>query len=248
MHEYGHLDVRGLSATTIDFEMSADPAYAHAKYKLGRAVLTKGDEGGESVLPDDAAERQRTTWYEEDRAWQLLKAKKYQEAAPLFEQLAARGSSYALLSLGWMHQYGHLGAPDPQKAISLWEQAARMGNDSARFRIAKTLLRKGDHAQARALFLQGAVSGHTPCLHRAGRMLVRGQGGPTDRDAGVALLTRAADNAHIYARRELLRLEMMDAGSILERLRVRVKLLALAIATFRRAVREPDLRYSDDIR
>jgi TPR repeat protein len=248
MHEYGHLGVGGLKATTIDFEMSADTAYADAKYKLGRAVLTKGDEGGESVFHDDAAERQRTTSYEEDRAWELLKAKKYQEAAPLFEQLAARGSSYALLSLGWIQNYGHLGAPDPKKAISLWEEAARMGNDSARFRIAGTLFHKGDRVRARALYLQGAVSGHTPCLHRAGKMLVRGHGGPADREAGVALLTRAANNGHVYARRELLRLEFLDARSMLERLRVRVKLLALAIATFRRAVREPDLRYSDDIR
>jgi TPR repeat protein len=254
MHMNGHLGPPDVAKGIAAFEKAAVPGYPEAKYFLGSALLKAGDRRrAEIAFREGAAENnERCTselmHLEETRAWEALKAEKYQEAALLYEPLVARGSLDALINLGWMFNRGHLGAPDPQKAMSLWEQAARMGSVDAKFRIARTLIANGESLRARALFLEGAELSHKPCMYWAGRMEVRGQGGPTNHEAGVALLKRAADSGHVYARRDLLRLELTDAGSVLERLRVRAKLLSFALATFRRAVREPDFCHSDDIR
>jgi TPR repeat protein len=180
-----------------------------------------------------------------DRAWRAMEARNYAEAARLFEPLAARGSETALLNLGWMYKNGHLGPPDREKAMSFWEKAASAGSASARHHMGRALMESGDLQRARALFIEGANQGNKACMSMAGKMLVRGRGGEVSHDAGVAWLTRAADDGHAHARRELLRLDMQSSRSLPRRLWLWWKVILLAFATFFRALRN---RYSDDFR
>ena len=102
--------------------------------------------------------------------------------------------------------------------------------------------------RARTLFLEAAGQGDTPSMYTAGHMLFRGEGGEVNRAAGVALLTSAADSGHIWAQRALLRLQLADARTMRGRLHVHWKVLRLAWSMFAKAARDPDFRYSDDIK
>lgn len=180
------------------------------------------------------------------RAWRAMDAGDYEESARLFGPFAARGSETALNSLGWMYNNGHLGPRDSAKAMSLWEQALAGGSNAARVYLGRALIETGDPQRARALFLEDADQGHKPSLYWAGRMSVRGQGGERDEDAGVALLTRAAAGGHIFARRDLLRLEIRDARSWLGRLWAYCKVVSNALAVIPNIFRDPHI--SDDLR
>jgi hypothetical protein len=254
MHQHGLLGSPDLEKAIAAFENAAIPGYSEAKYFLGQALQTKGDrDRAEAAFRDGAAEGDlrcvgELTRIEEERAWEALEAWNYRAAARLFEPLAERGSVYALINLGWMYSRGHLGARDPKKAIALWEEAVRMGSIDAKHRIARTLLDNGDLPRARTLFLEGAEWGYKPSIYWAGRMLIHGQGGEADRRAGVALLKRAADGGHVFAHRELLRLELNDARSVLGRLRAHGKIALGILAVVRRAIRDPKLYCSDDFR
>jgi len=180
-----------------------------------------------------------------ERAWRAFDAEDYEEAARLLEPLAARGSETALLHLGWLYSKGHLGPANREKAIALWEEAARAGSATAKHYLGWALRKSGDLRRARALFIEGAEQGHTPCMNKAGRMLVRGQGGEADLQAGVAWLTRAADSGHVYARRELFRLEALRARSWFGRVWVYGKMVRYIFSSVPRLVRNPD---GDDFR
>lgn len=182
---------------------------------------------------------------EEWRAWDAMEAGAYFESARLFEPLAALGSETALLSLGWMHSQGHLGPPDLEKAISLWETAERAGSVKAKLDLGWAWKKKGDLQRARAIYLEGAEQGYTPCMCGGGKMLVRGEGGEADFPAGVAWLTRAADSGHVFARRELMGLAIRDAPSLWGRLFLYCKMIWFVLGTVPRYVREP---YADDFR
>jgi TPR repeat protein len=58
---------------------------------------------------------------------------------------------------------------------------------------------------------------------------VDGRGGPADLDAGIAWLEKAAAKGHIFSQRSLLALEQRDAKSLLKKLSIKVKIIALAI-------------------
>lgn len=254
MYQHGHLGSPDLDKAILAFKRAAIPGYADAKYFLGLALLEKGDrDGAETAFRAGAAEGDlrymgELTRIEQERAWEALEAWNYREVARLFEPLAERGSVYALINLGWMYNRGHLGARDPKTAIALWNEAARMGSIDAKHRIARALLDNGDSPRARALFLEGAEWGHKPSIYWAGRVLVRGLGGEADRQAGVALLGRAAERGHVFARRELLRLELNDTRSVLGRLRALGKIALLILAIISRVTRDPSLYFSDDYR
>lgn len=253
LYEHGHIGAPDLDKAIAAFEKAAVPGHPEGMYYLGQALLKKGERvRAQRVFREGSAElhqgcARELLQLEEQLAWEKLDAKKYAEAAQLFDALAARGSIYALINLGWMYEGGHLGAPNPTRAIALWDEAARAGGVNAKYRMARALLRGADPERARALFLEGAEAGHKPCIYWAGKVLVRGQGGPVDREAGLSLLKRAADSGHEFARRELLRLEMKETPTMLGRLRVRGKILRLAFRFLRRAAREPDIRYSEDL-
>jgi|GEM_PF-4871491 len=182
---------------------------------------------------------------EEQRAFRALDAAKYKEAARLYETLAEQGSETALLNLGWMLESGHLGQPDREKAMLLWERAANGGSLTAKYSLGRAWKEKGDLRRARALFIDGAERGHKPSMFMAGRMLVRGEGGEADCKAGEALLLRASREGHMFARRELSRLKINRARSPVVRLVLYCEMLLTSFATLPRYVRNPN---SDDFR
>jgi TPR repeat protein len=182
---------------------------------------------------------------EEHRAFDALEAGNYAVSARLFEPLAARGSETALLNLGWMYCYGRLGPPDREKAIALWEEAARGGSAAAKHYLGRAFKKAGDLQRARSLFIEGAEQGNTACMNMVGRMLVRGQGGDADFQTGVAWLTRAADSGQVYARRELFRLEALRTRSWLRRVWVHGEMIRYVLSFIPRYARNP---YSDDFR
>lgn len=176
---------------------------------------------------------------EEQRALDAKRAGEYLESARLFEPLAAFGSEMALLVLGCMHRDGRLGPPDLDKAIALFERAAGTGSARAKVYLGAAWKKKGDLQCARAIFLDGAEQGDTPCMCRLGRMLVRGEGGETDLATGVAWLTRAADSGHVFARRELFCLEIRNSPSLLGRFLLFCKLVRFVRRTIPGLARNP---------
>ncbi|MBP6012271.1 MAG: sel1 repeat family protein [Alphaproteobacteria bacterium] len=255
LHEHGHIGAPDLDKAIAAYEKSAVPGNPEGMYYLGQALLKKGDRArAQKVFREGSAElhlgcTRELLDLEEQLAWEMLEARKYAEAAQLFDALAARGSVYALINLGWMYNRGHLGAPDPKKAIALWEQAARAGSVEAQHRIARALLRSGDRARALALFLECAERGYKPSIYWAGRALVRRQAGPADRDQGLALLERAVERGHALARIEILLLAFKEAPTFFGRLRAGIRIVKGGYDHACRAAREPgDVRHSDNFR
>lgn len=187
------------------------------------------------------------TQSDEQRAWDALTSGAYQESARLYELLAKRGSTHALVNLGRMYKNGQLGAPDLDKAMSYFERAANVGSAPAKYSLAQAWITKGDPHRARVLLLEAAEQGHTPSMNKVGGMLVSGQGGDVDVQAGTEWLTRAASGGHVYAERELLRLRLEASRSFGQRMLIRWKILRLVLSVLARA-NEQDLKYSDDFR
>jgi TPR repeat protein len=220
--------------------------WLHDSGHLGRrdtekaiSLYEKAVEAGSAVAKD------YLRYLEENRAWSVLETGAYEKSARLFEPLAERGSVTALLNLGWMYNNGRLGPRDIEKAISFYERAARTGSASAKHYLGNALRRKGELQRARALFIEGAEQGNTPCMTMAGKMMVRGQGGVKDLQAGTAWLERAAGTGHLYARRELLRLEIEKSRSPFGKLRLWGKVVWGAFAIIPLVTRDP---YSDNLR
>lgn len=177
------------------------------------------------------------------RAWEQLTNFRYKEAARQYEDLAARGSINALISLGWMHTHGKLGPPDLDKAILFYESAVSAGSVRAKYRLARVLLRKNEAERARALLVEAGLQGHKPSIYWAGRMMTRGEGGDVDTDTGIAWLNHAADSGHAFARRELLRVERKDSRSPWRHIWLYCRLISLAFVVIPRMMKDP---YGDD--
>lgn len=178
---------------------------------------------------------------DEQRARVAFDAGDYRESARLFERLAAQGSQDALVHLGWMYKTGRIGAaPDVEKAISHWEKAAHDGNLSAKYYLARTWMERGEPRRARTLFLESAEQGHPPSMYWAGTMLVAGEGGAVDHIAGAAWLAHAADRGHVFARRDLLALEIRTAKSLPARLRLYAMLAWHIMVSLPVIIRHPD--------
>jgi hypothetical protein len=76
-------------------------------------------------------------------------------------------------------------------------------------------------------------------MYWAGRMLMRGEGGDADLQAGVAWLTRGADGGHAFCRRALFGLEMRNSASLSGRLLVHCKMIWYVLGMIPRLVRNP---------
>ncbi len=178
-------------------------------------------------------------------ASRALDARKYNEAAALYEPLADAGVETALLNLGWMYKNGHLGSPDLDKAISLYERASNKGSAIAKHYLGRSLMEKGELNRARSLFLEGAMLGNKACMTMAGKMLVRGLGGEQNVDVGTTWLVRAADAGQLFAQRELLRMEVHNSRSLLHRFFLYLRIVKVVLVAIPRMVLHP---LSDDFR
>ena len=179
----------------------------------------------------------------EQRAWDAIESCKYEVAAGLLEPLAASGSGWAYESLGWMHQRGKLGPRNLDMAVTYFEAALRHGYRRSMYSLGRALKAKGDLQCARTVLLESAEQGDKRSMNAIVNMLLRGQDGATDREGGYTWLTRAATEGHAYAQRDLLRWELKRAPSLLDRVRIRGKLIGLFVSFARRLMKDP---YSDD--
>jgi uncharacterized protein len=176
-------------------------------------------------------------------AWRAMQAGNYEKAARLYEPLAAQGSETALICLGSMYERGRLGVRDEEKAISLWEKAASAGSAPAKYRLGRLFKNKGDFSSARKWFVEGAKQNHKPSLYMGGRMLMCGQGGDVESHTGRTWMLLAADGGHVFAQRDLLRMQIRDSRSLWTRLRLYRELVRLIFSGAARYAREP---YSED--
>jgi len=170
----------------------------------------------------------------------MLAAERYEDAARLFEPLAEQGSVTALLSLGWMHNAGRLGASNRVAAVEYWESAASKGSPEAIYYLGRNKLESGDANTARDLFMQGALLGQKSCIYRAGKMLVQGQGGVTDRERGMEMLQHAAQQGHVYARRMVLGLEYRASRSVLRKIVLSCAMISHTLKNLPRFLKHAD--------
>lgn len=177
---------------------------------------------------------------EEQRGYEAIEAGQFEDARRLLEPLAARGSAYASLALGWIYETGKLGAPDPTLAISCYQRAVTAGGSEAQRYLAKLLHKEGRKVDARTTFERGAEAGDISCMFWLGKLILEGEGGVSDRNLGRRWLEAAAAQGHLYARRKLLSLEQEEAPSIIKKLSVLGRSIALIPQVVREICKGPD--------
>lgn len=119
-----------------------------------------------------------------------------EEAIRLFEVASGLGHTVSTYNLAIAHLQGIGGVNDPEAGVVLLEAAAEADLDRAQYDLAGLLyegrLVPQDHAAARTWFERAAAMGDPFALYNLGLMQLSGEGGPVDRDGGVADIADAA--------------------------------------------------------
>lgn len=136
-------------------------------------------------------------------AHRALSAGKYDVALREYQLLAERGSSNAWISLGWMHQHAAGTPKDLAMAEDCFRKAASLGDVTGVFHLARLFKEGGKHEAAFANFLSAAVREHLPSTYWTGSCYLLGEGVQRDYMKAELYLKRAADQGHIFARRDL---------------------------------------------
>lgn len=182
---------------------------------------------------------------QEHRAYRAIEKGDYGKARRLLEPVAARGSIYSLLTLGGFYEWGRLGAVDLNLAASYYERAAIEGSDEAHRLLGRVLYDLGEKEKARAAFRYGADVGNVSCMYWLGNLEIDGCGGVADVNQGTEWLVAAAEQGHIFAKRDLLVLEIRHTKSVFEKLLKQFQIVALAKDAIKEAWRDAS---SDKIR
>lgn len=69
------------------------------------------------------------------KAVELFEADRYEEAKPLFEELARKGDSEAMYYLGMMYYEGWGVEKSQDKAVQWWKKANRRGSLDAKYML-----------------------------------------------------------------------------------------------------------------
>jgi Sel1 repeat len=121
----------------------------------------------------------------------------YASARAELEPLAEAGHPEALTWLAWLYEDGRGVPHDPEKALTLWRQAAARGSTlamrSLAYRYARGQGVQEDWATAFTWWLRAAESGDPEAQYAVGVALFHGKGTARDANAAVAWLRRAAD-------------------------------------------------------
>jgi uncharacterized protein len=237
------------------YERAAKLGSGYAYFSLGRLFLSQEEvpqalaafKAGAELNSDECkSEIERLTDQEhEHQAWQELEARNYTGAARLLYPLAERDSEYALLTLGWIYETERIKTSDKSVAYHYYERAAKKGSAYAYFRLGQLLLTQGEESRARIAFEAGAKHGHTPCMLRLGKMMLKGRGGPIDEETGFNWIQKAAVQGHLFALRNLLRLQASKAKSISKKLYILFKRLQTEKEIIKELYRD---RESDNVR
>jgi TPR repeat protein len=237
IYETGALGAPDEAAARSLYEQAAQLGSAEAYGRLGLLLLGPHQEGLAEAAFKQGAElgdetsqsmlEKLTDRNQELLAWKAIEAGDYEEAKSLMKPLAARGSSYASLTLGSLHERGRLGAPDKFIARSYYERAAKQGSAEAHRYLGQLLLDHGEEKQARAAFERGAEAGNISCMNWLGEMLLDGRGGAVEVSRGAEWLEAAAAQGHILAKRRLLGIKQREAGSNLRKLLIHWRIVVL---------------------
>ena len=89
----------------------------------------------------------------------------YQQAMGLLSSLADGNSGYALTTIGWMHECGHLGVIDKSLARQFYERATAIGGADGYLQMGWLLMTEDKLAEARAVLEKGAAMGNKECTN-----------------------------------------------------------------------------------
>ena len=206
--------------------------------KAARTAFERGAELGNDECKSELA--RLSDLASAKAAERAMEEERYEEALRLLRPLAERNSPFALRCLGFIYETGVSGAPDTDAARSFYERAALQGDADDYYELGRFLSAVGDEPHARAAYQAGAERDHVPSMSNLGRMMVEGRGGGIDMVGGSAWLEKAASKGHIFAQRTLLALEERNARSVVEKLRVKMKVAKLAVRGARELAMAPD--------
>ncbi|MEM1044684.1 MAG: tetratricopeptide repeat protein [Pseudomonadota bacterium] len=143
------------------------------------------------------------------KAYAAYKAGDYDKARTIWEGLAAKGNTTALINLANMFQQGQGVGEDQQRALALVTQAAELGDKRAQYELGTayesgTVLER-DIDKAAYWLKQSAENGSPDGQFAYGIMLATARGAGLDRSTPAARkealgwLTKAKDNGHLEA-------------------------------------------------
>ncbi len=119
------------------------------------------------------------------------------EAVRLFETASGLGHTASTYNLAIAHLQGLGGANDPETGVTLLEAAAEADFARAQYDLGG-LLYEGrftlkDQAAARTWFERAAAQGDPFAMFNLGSMQLAGEGGPVEAEAGIAVISEAAN-------------------------------------------------------
>ncbi len=163
------------------------------------------------------------------RAAALIEQERYQDAYQLLLPLSDKDSEYTLMALGWLLSSEVIDENNNYDAMSYYYRAASEGNPEAFLRYGQVLLGEGYASEARTTFEGGAELESLGSIYWLGSMLVQGEGGPVDEPKGISFLRQAAEKGHIFAQRDLYRIDFRNTQSLFAKAAIAIKIGLLAL-------------------
>ncbi len=141
-------------------------------------------------------------WVRGRSAYDLICAKRYDEALPILKTLSDEGSAWAHECLGWIYWHGHGVRKDTDQSIQHYEAAYDGGQLSAANVLGGLYFRKG-HPETALLWWRKATEKPISMLYWQYRVTkahpqLEAYSGESD-----ALLIEAADAGHVMAKRDI---------------------------------------------
>ncbi|HEY1750063.1 MAG TPA: tetratricopeptide repeat protein [Caulobacteraceae bacterium] len=137
------------------------------------------------------------------RALDLLGKDKEEEAVAEFLALAERGSSRAMMQLGWQLEVGEGSSPNLTEVEQWYRRAAAGGAIDAHYYLGDLLWRQHRFDEAYEAFRAGTELGHVLSISRLASMLFRGEGAVKNLGQARKLWERASAMGHMPSRRHL---------------------------------------------
>jgi TPR repeat protein len=179
-------------------------------------------------------------------AFEAFRRRDYRASARLLDARGGDLSVPGMVCLGWLWKRGLASEiVDVDRAVALWRSAAALGSQDAMYYLARTHLESANATDARQLFAEAASAGHSPSMYWLGSMMMAGEGGERDLSGARHWLEQAEATGHAFAKRDLLRLDILQSTSFAKRLYLRARLVCHSLRTLPRLFRSPD---SDDFR
>lgn len=138
-----------------------------------------------------------------ENAQVLLNQKRYAEAVKIYEHRANAGDAHSQVILGWMYFEGSGVAKDAEKALGLFDRAARLGSREGAFYFGRAAISFGRYEEAIKSFQAAARQEYGPALLWLGLVYTRGLGVTADFEKGIDYLKRAKNTGNRFAQREL---------------------------------------------